>query len=491
MSIVKDIPFRGSFDPTNQQFIMIAYANTTVAVSGKAGEQENAAGWYLLTATTYGNDGDSGSDSVEAAFTPFLSGQFNPSNDFANTENFMRLYNCDFRPSPNPTCDYQSADSQVWLPSFSTNPFSTNPYKVKNVQPMVMKATSVGNGAWQFYQTSTNLRLRTDLSNSPQQYTDGQQVNSNSPYEAATFLKKAGRNIDNNTIFLLSPQTQLDAGAIITTKRMFAGYPYRIVSRDDRNNGAIARDVFPFRDFNATPYITGGQKITPIYSRETNLNGYVGAVTFRGFYYDNVNSKVVFKKIIGPSGEEILNFGNQPVNSINQGKDTVQVYFLPVNYYSSNSGNQCPSAGGIVNLVKEFYTYIYSTPYTGACNSSPNLRPSYCSFTTSESCQKNDWYNYCLSDITGCGACYGGCNDVSVSLPYCVYNPSYSSSNQNIFSCAAEVDPTDPMFPKSDVGPSDPGGRGTAVNSTIGWVISASIFFVVILACVIVVLKFK
>lgn len=488
MSFVKDIPFRGSFDPSNQPFIMIAYANTTVAVPDKPAEQKNGAGWYLLTSATYGNASGSNNDSIEAVFTPFLSGQYNP--EGTNTDNFMRLYNCDFRPSPNPSCDYQSADSSVWLPSFSTDPFTSNPYIVKNVQPMVMKATSVGNGAWQFYQDSTNLRLRTDVSYPAQAYTDGQQIDGNSPYDAATFIKKAGSVIDKDTTYLLSPQTQLDANAIITTKRMFAGYPYRIVSRDFTNSGAIARDVFPFRDFNATTYDIG-QAITPIYSRETNLNGYVGAVTFRGIYYNDANSQVIFNKVIGPSGEEILNFGNLPVNSTNQGKDTVQVYFLPVNYYSSNSGNQCPSAGGIINLIKEFYSYIYSTPYTGDCNASPNLRPSYCSFTTSESCNLNNWYNYCLSDTAGCGACYGGCNDVSVSLPYCVYNPAYSGSNPNIFACAAEVDPSDPMFPKSDVGPSDPGGRGTAVNSTIGWVVSASIFFVVILVCIIIVLKFK
>lgn len=482
MSFVKDIPFRGSFDPSNQPFIMIAYANTT-SVDPNSGNAIDSAGWFLLTENTYGNVDNSNNDSIEAIFTPYLSGNFQDN----NTGNFLLLYNCDLTVTPK-KCDLQSSDSDIWLPAFIDNPFSKDPYKVKNIQPMVMKATSVGNGAWQLYQASTGNRLTTDLNPPQQEYSS---INGDSPYQAATFIKKAGSVIDNNTTFLLSPQTQLDANAIITTKRMFAGYPYRIVSRDSINNGVIARDYFPFRDFYGTTADSINGKIRPAYSLETNLNGYKGAVTFRGFYYNNASSQIEIQKVIGPSGEQIFNFGNLPVNSTNQGKDTVQVYFLPVNYYSSNSGNQCPSAGGIINLVKEFYSYIYSTPYTGDCNASPNLRPSYCSFTTSESCNLNNWYNYCLSDTAGCGACYGGCNDVSVSLPYCVYNPAYSGSNPNIFACAAEVDPSDPMFPKSDVGPSDPGGRGTAVNSTIGWVVSASIFFVVILVCIFIVLKFK
>lgn len=487
-NVLKDIPFRGSFDPTTQPFIAVAYADTSIFDKDSPNFYKNSKGWYILTSSVYGLPQTSDSDSEEAIFTPFFSGKWDPNQSGTFTNSFLQIYNCDFTLTPK-TCQLQT-DSQVWLPQFVNWPFDYNPYVIKNVQPMIMKAKNVGLGAWQFDRVKGNdvQRLNTDITN-PSEYL-GNDFYGNSPYQAATFIKKNGATVDRNTTYLLSPQSQLDTNAVISKTRIFAGYPYRLVSRDDNNNGAFADDVFPFRDFYATELTTDKGKIYPGTGSQTKLgNQNLGIASFRGFYYQNDPKKLATQDVKGPTGQRIFNFGNQPVNTANRGGDTVQVYFLPLNYFSSSAGQSCPSVGGILPLLSDFFNYIYPQTYEGNCNADPLRRPSYCAFTSPQSCKKNDWYNYCLTDLTGCGACFGGCNLASSSQPYCAFNPDYSSTNPNVFACTESVDPEDPMFPKAPPGP--PGPPSSGGNAVTGWVVSASIFFVVILICVIIVLKFK
>jgi hypothetical protein len=478
MDRIKQIPIFGSFNADETPVFVMAYSNSAwIQRVPLDNGYKKMPGWYIMTNAKYVNPrtGTAALQTTEELiFTPFYSGKYRMENEIeqpdpaAATDSLSDLLHLFAVGATEVSCSPDNMSGNNYgVPLFQYNypnnyNFTTNQgyyqFATQNntpigMRPSVIKLRSLKDGGFNIVNVAdgTNVNCVNGFRNSA------------SPYDAISIVNFQGfiENSDGKTSTVYNIESLFGSSddVLINSPILYAGYPYRITSTIANVNTDIkppvdgsdsypskGSPISPFRNFVQTEACAENsigipqRWVSAFWTNSGNLE-FAYAQTL-GANYDNL-------KYSQGNDEQGFNWYNQQLKDDYSNIDnTVQFYFIPLQYYQSIVKGQCTSFGdptsktfgqfALDNIISPLY--FNKLPN---CNAGDDESP--CFFSDANSCQLGFWQNYCIDSTTTCGSCFGRCPQVDVSGQFCRISNAATSSKP--FTCGGNPNPEPPQPP--------------------------------------------
>lgn len=432
MQNIPDVPITGSFISNQTPVMILAYANSNwiVGPSGSSSSEilfSSEPGWFILTKLGY--ELASGQSSAprnveELIFTPYYSGKYN----FKSSGQGEALISyrqvsggnscSDSSMGPNamfPVFDYNNPTAGISLSNDFYLIANENELADANISPAIVKLVSTSDGHYKIVDNDTNKEAVC---------LHGTRLSA-SPYDAITITDYSGpKDVDTINKFIIYGLFDNDNKVMVDGNLLYAGYPYKIAHPQayiEKSVDPKEQPVSPFRNLLQLKECIGDTADTP--------SRYINYVDLHVLHHDRV-----WLNTLGPNYTEDRGNINYAAGSVNAPfsfnwanldilydgsnyKNTVQFYFIPVQYYKSAGGTACNSIGSgdpqqaWDNIITPIY---FQRPFT--CT--PTLTDG-CFFASLENCQLGFWQNYCISPDTSCGPCFGQCTSENPIEQFC------------------------------------------------------------------------